>query len=157
MAAWLAAAALRLATTPHAAPDLAFELDPASGRLMALGRPEALATVAWMAAVDTHAPRSPDPAALVRSLRLIGALDPEWVEPWFFGALMLPAEAVDERRAVLEEAAGLHPDVPWFSWRHGMALLADDRAAALGWLRQAATTPGADPAYAEILARLDAP
>lgn len=149
------AALLRIAQPGWLIGDTPFELDRGSARLFSLGRTESFATAVWMRTVDQHAPSTDDPAALGRALRLIGDLDPTWVEPWFFGILMLPDSAADERRELLQEAARLHPEVPWFSWRHGMTLLGQDRAAALGWLRAAATTPGADPAYATLLDRLE--
>ena len=68
---------------------------------------------------------------------------------------MLPDDAASLRLELLDEAALLHPDVPWFAWRAGMSRLGDDREVALGWLRRAAHAPGADPAYLELLVALE--
>jgi hypothetical protein len=47
---------------------------------------------------------------------VISEVDPTWVEPWFFGILMLPPDAEETRTAMLRSAKTQHPEVPWERW-----------------------------------------
>ena len=126
-------------------------LSTEAARMLSLGRGTTMAMAVWIRTVDQYASGQVDPDRIAASVHTIGQLDPTWVEPWFFGVLMLPDSAQSQRLAMLEEAAGLHPDVPWFAWRAGMSQLGQERQIALEWLQRAADAPGADPAYAEVL------
>lgn len=155
LGALLVASSIRL-TLPQRPTDAARSLSTEAATVMALGRESAMATVLWMRTADRFASGGADAEWIASSLHTIGALDPTWVEPWFFGILMLPDTQTELRQQLLSEAAELHPEVPWFAWRAGMAQLGDNREVALEWLRRASRTPGADPAYRELLDALEA-
>lgn len=151
----LSAAASVRALHPPAPPSPDSTLSPRAVHLVGLGRDTAVATGIWMRTVDRHVAGTATPTQVAESIRVIGELDPTWVEPWFFGILMLPEPERELRLQLLDEAAALHDGVPWFAWRAGMSRLGDDRTVALEWLRRAAEAPGADPAYAQLLAALE--
>ena len=156
LGALLAASAIRGMIPPSPAAK-ARTVSVEAATMLSLGRHTAMATATWARTADLFASGDVDPERIAASIRTIGALDPTWVEPWFFGILMLPESSADLRLELLDEAAVLHPDVPWFAWRAGMARYGEDRDVALEWLRRAAEAPGADPAYAELLQAMEDP
>ena len=151
-AALVLAAAARQSAPPR---DVDTDLAPEALQLLTLGHESTHATALWMRTVDRYASGDVRPEQIAGALRRIGALDPTWAEPWFFGILMLDESEAELRAALIDEAATLHPSVPWFAWRAGISRLGENREVALKWLRQAASAPGADPAYAELLAAIE--
>ncbi len=152
----VALAAWCRASVPAPEPGRDAAWSPRSAKILFLGRRTTAATATWIRVVDRYASGDLDPDHLERALHAIAAFDPGWVAPWFFGVWMLPDTEGARARRLLGEAADLHPDVPWFAWRAGMASLDADRDRAMRWLRRAATAPGADPAWAEALAAFEA-
>ena len=84
-------------------------------------------------------------------------LDPRWVAPSRYGALMLADLGdVEGHEQVLAEASARWPDDAWFPAALGMSrwLRAGDAEGAARWLAFAAATPGADPLLGRLAARI---
>ncbi len=112
----------------------------------AIGHSEQAASIVW---VHTSARWADDrhlaPEALLRAVGDIGDLDPQWLTPWIYGALMLEAQGDrSSHEALLVEAASRHGDAAVFPYALAMSHRArGDFSGAAAWMELAADRPDA--------------
>lgn len=128
-------------------------------KLVSLGSDSTAATLAWSRAVLSygHQPAAADNPELAGWIEAAIALDPNWVAPHAYGALMLASNGdIVGHERVLRAGIAAHPDDAWFPAALGMSrlLYSDDPEDAARWLEFASRIPGTDTIYGRAAARL---
>ncbi|MCO4746473.1 MAG: hypothetical protein KC912_16870 [Proteobacteria bacterium] len=131
---------------------------PAALQIVALGSRSTAASFAWMRAVLAYGHRGDvAPEALSEWITASTELDPTWIPPHAYGALMLASIGdIEGHERILRTGVAAHPEDPWFPVALGMSRLlhSDDPRDAAAWLELASTLEGGDAIYARAADRL---